>query len=129
MQNERKRILEMLARNEIGVDQADKMLTKAGPGPALALARKKLRYLYIIISKADEPKDRVNIRIPLKLLAHGLKITKLMPARVRDKVNVALTKVGLHFSITQDSILDFIDALTDLSVDIEDGERVRIYCQ
>ncbi|MDP6637304.1 MAG: hypothetical protein QGG42_20595 [Phycisphaerae bacterium] len=127
MQNERKRILGMLARGEITVDEADKLLIKAGPGTAPA--RRKPRYLYIIISRPDETKDRVNIRIPIKLLTHGLRLTKLIPHLVREKVNMALAKVGMNFTINEDNIVDFIDALTDISVEIDSGENVQIYCR
>ncbi|MDP6046321.1 MAG: hypothetical protein QGH94_01765 [Phycisphaerae bacterium] len=127
MQNERKRILGMLARSEIGVDEADKLLVSAGPGDAPV--RRKPRYLYIIIARPDEDKDRVNLRIPLKLLAYGLKLTRLIPHTVRDKVNSALAQVGMDFTITQDNIVDFLDALTDISVQIDSGEKVQIYCR
>ncbi|MDP6542472.1 MAG: hypothetical protein QGH60_00690 [Phycisphaerae bacterium] len=127
MQNERKRILKMLARGEITVDEADKLLAAAGPGTAPA--RRKPRYLFIIIEKANETKDRVNLRIPIKLLAHGLKLTKLIPAAAREKVNTALARVGMNFTITEENIVDFIDALTDISVEIDGGEKVQIYCR
>ena len=127
MKNERKRILEMLARGEITVDEADKLLASAGPDTTPA--RRRPRYLYVVIEKAIETKDRVNIRIPIKLLAHGLKLTKLIPAAVRHKVNTALAKVGMNFTITDDNIADFIDALTDISVEIDGGEKVQIYCR
>jgi hypothetical protein len=126
MNNERRRILEMLARGDITVNEADKLIAKASQ---TAPARKRPRYLYIIIEKANETKDKVNLRIPIKLLAHGLKLTKLMPAPVREKVNAALTRVGMNFQINEENILDLIDALTDISVEIDGGERVQIYCR
>ena len=127
MQSERKRILGMLARDEITVDEADKLLASAGADTTPA--RRKPRYLYIIIEKSNETRDRVNIRIPIKLLAHGLKLTKLMPAAVRDKINAALAKVGMNFRISEENITEFIDALTDISVEIDGGEKVQIYCR
>jgi hypothetical protein len=126
MNNERKRILEMLARGDITVNEADKLLAKAAE---TAPARRRPRYLYIIIEKANETKDKVNLRIPIRLLAHGLKLTKLMPPAVRDKVNMALMQVGMNFQITEDNILDLIDALSDISVEIGGGEKVQIYCR
>ena len=127
MKNERKRILEMLARGEITADEADKLLAAAGPGAAPM--RRRPRYLYIIIEKSNETKDRVNLRIPIRLLAHGLKLTRLIPPAVREKINAALFQVGMNFSITEENIADFIDALTDISVEIDGGEKVRIYCR
>ena len=127
MQKERKGILGMLARGEISVDEADKLLSATGPSDAPV--RKKLRYLYIIIAKPGQSKDRVNLRIPLRLLSYGLKLTKLIPAVVRGKVDTALAQVGMDFTITQDNVADFMDALTDISVQIDSGERVQIYCR
>lgn len=127
MQSERKRILEMLARGEITVDQAEKLLAAATPDTAPA--RRKPRYLYIIIEKSNETRDRVNLRIPIKLLAHGLKLTKLIPTAAGEKVNAALAKVGMNFRINEENIAEFIDALTDISVEIDGGEKVRIYCR
>lgn len=127
MQSERKRILEMLARGEITADEADKLLSAAEPDSTPR--RRKPRYLHVLIEKSNETKDRVNIRIPIKLLAHGLKLARLIPATVRHKVNTALARVGMDFTITDDNIADFIDALTDISVEIDGGEKVRIYCR
>ena len=127
MQSERKRILGMLARGEITVDETDKLL-EAVPA-STAPARGKPRYLHIIIEKSNETRDRVNIRVPIKLLAHGLKLTKLIPAAVREKINAALAKVGMNFRVTEENIVEFIDALTDISVEIDGGEKVRIYCR
>jgi hypothetical protein len=127
MQNERKRILEMLARGEITPDEADKLLVAAGPDTTPR--RRKPRYLYVLIEKSNETQDRVNIRIPIKLLAHGLKLAKLIPPAVREKINIALAKVGMNFRISEENITEFIDALTDISVEIDGGERVQIYCR
>ena len=109
------------------LDEADKLLAAAGPGAAPA--RRKPRYLYIIIEKANETEDRVNIRIPIKLLAHGLILTKLIPAATGEKINAALAQVGMNFRINEENIAEFIDALTDISVEIDGGEKVRIYCR
>ena len=126
MKNERKRILEMLARGEITVDETDKLLASA---PDTAPVRKKPRYLHVLIEKNNQTHDRVNLRIPIKLLSHGLKLTKLIPRRIRDKINLALAKVGMNFQINQDDVADFLDALSDISVEIDGGEKVQIYCR
>ncbi|MBT3198773.1 MAG: hypothetical protein HN350_02555 [Phycisphaerales bacterium] len=126
MNNERRRILEMLARGDINVNEADKLLARA---TETMPARKRPRYLYVLIEKANESKDKVNLRIPIKLLAHGLKLTKLLPPEVREKINLALMKVGMSFQITEDNIMDLVDALTDISVEIAGGETVQIYCR
>ena len=127
MQNERKRILEMLARGETTVDEADKLLASAGADTTPA--RRRPRYLFIIVEKANETKDRVNLRIPIRLLAHGLKLTKLIPAAIREKINAAVAKVGMNFRVTEENVADFIDALIDISVEIDGGEKVQIYCR
>jgi len=126
MNNERRRILEMLARGDINVNEADKLLARA---TETAPARKRPRYLYILIEKDNESQDKVNLRIPIKLLAHGLKLTRLIPPEVREKINLALVKVGMSFQITEDNIMDLVDALTDISVEIGGGETVQIYCR
>ena len=127
MQSERKRILGMLARGEITVDEADKLLASAGADTTPA--HRKPRYLYIIIEKSNETRDRVNIRIPIKLLAHGLKLTKLIPAAIREKINAAVAKVGMNFRVSEENIAEFIDDLTDISVEIDGGEKVQIHCR
>lgn len=127
MQSERKRILGMLARDEITVDEADKLLAAAGADTTPA--RRKPRYLFIIIEKTNETKDRVNLRIPIRLLAHGLKLSKLIPAVIREKINAAVAKVGMNFHVSEENVADFIDALADISVEIDGGEKVQIYCR
>jgi len=132
MGKERKGILGMLARGEIGVDEADKLLeaTVANAAePDKTPSRRKPRYLHIIIAKPEDTKDRVNLRIPIRLLAYGLKLTKLIPRAVREQINAALAQVGMDFTITQENIADFLEALSDISVQIDSGEKVQIYCR
>ena len=40
-----------------------------------------------------------------------------------------MAKVGMNFRISEENIAEFIDALTDISVEIDGGEKVQIYCR
>jgi len=80
-------------------------------------------------SKKDE---RVNIRVPIKLIRSGIKLASLLPNDVQGKVDDALKEKGisLDFSqINEENLEEIVESLRDLTVDVEGKERVKIYCE
>jgi len=76
--------------------------------------------------------DRVNIRVPLKLIRAGLKLAALIPKSAQSQVNDALHEKGIEvdFSQIKPEDLDYIvSQLDDLTVDVEGKESVRIFCE
>lgn len=154
--DERQRILQMLSKGLISVDEAEQLLSalagNAGPttsepkdrreGVDLAAAassqahppKRSIRYLRILVEPKDGRKgDRVNIKIPISFVRAGAKMTSLLPPGVREKLSGKLQEKGLGFDLgqmTSQNLDSLIDHLGELSIDVDgDGETVKIYCE
>ncbi|MEA2016710.1 MAG: hypothetical protein U9O59_08460 [Actinomycetota bacterium] len=136
MSEERKKILEMLAEGKINVEEAEKLLSALSEdtGTFPEDSGKNPRYLRIMIEPGPESKnqDRVNVRVPLKLIRAGLKLASFIPGDAQTKVNEALHEKGIEadFSDIKPQNLDeLVSQLNDLTVNIESKETVRIFCE
>jgi polyhydroxyalkanoate synthesis regulator phasin len=138
MNEERKKILDMLAEGKITADEADRLLsaisknTQSGnENSEKSGAPKYIRVLVEPGSDSDKS-DRVNIRVPIKLIRAGLKFTSLIPKNAQDKVNQALNEKGIDLDlgkIRQEDLEELIQQLDDLTVNIEGKETVKIFCE
>jgi len=147
MTESRKKILEMLAEKKISVDDAYRLLsvidsTESGQestSKAGAAAKAKPKYLRVTVLPDAEHEhsqnvDRVNVRVPMSLIRAGIKLTSLIPAEARDKVNGALREKGIDFdvrNIKPEDIEELIGALSDLEVDVVSakGEKVKVFVE
>ncbi len=94
MQNEVKKILDLLAEGKINAEQADKLID------ALKY-KKKLKKLRISIEE-ESGKSLLNIKVPLFLAKFG---TKFIPKDIEAKANIGNKKIDLS-SINWDEIMD-----------------------
>ncbi len=99
-------------------------------------AEGKPRYLRIQVDpkgSGSSAKDRVNMRIPLKLLRAGVKISSALPEHEKDKINDALKEKGLDFDISSlagEKLEEVLDSLADSSIDVQrEGKAIHIYCE
>ena len=142
MSTDRHQILNMLAEGKINVDQAEKLLNAIGESSGQqnvsdkSVVRKSPKYLRVEIDTPDEPGrgEKVNIRVPMALLRAGIKLKSLLPGEAQDKIDHALKEKGVNLDfdgVKGDSLDELIDALTDLSIDVDSGsgEKVHIYCE
>ena len=139
MSEERKKILNMLAEGKISVEEAEKLLSaisaqegETDPGEKSGLS--KLKYLRVVVEPGEksEKAERVNIRVPIKLIRAGIKLASLLPNDVQGKVDDALKEKGLNLDFSQineENIQEIVESLRDLTVDVEGQDRVRIYCE
>jgi hypothetical protein len=141
MNEDRKRILGMLAEGKITADEAERLLDAMAraPGPQLgsSLAPKTNgapKYFRVEVN-ANEPDGptKVNVRIPMQLLRAGVRLSALIPPRARDEVNAALAREHIPFDINQlkpENLDDLIEHLGDFNVDVDSGDAtVRVYCE
>ena len=146
MQENQRKILDMLAEGKITADDAERLLMaleKEPPASATSLpAEGKSRidapkYLRVIVDDLEDSAKptKVNIRIPLQLLRTVIKLQDFLPAEARAQVNTALSekKIGLDLNhITAENVDTLVGALSDMSVDIdaEGGQaKVKIFCE
>ncbi|UCE40606.1 MAG: hypothetical protein JSV17_14300 [Candidatus Aminicenantes bacterium] len=139
MSEERKKILEMLAEGKISVEEAERLLSAISESeeeliPGKKTEMEKLKYLRVVVEPGPGSDDyeRVNIRVPIKLIRAGIKLASLLPNDVQGKVDDALKEKGLNLDFSQineENIEEIVESLRDLTVDVEGQERVRIYCE
>jgi len=139
MNEERKKILEMLADGKISVEEAEKLLSvisessgETSEGEKTDKAR--LKYLRVIVEPGpgSENSERVNVRVPIKLIRAGIKFASLLPKDVQGKVDNALKESGISLDFSQikeENMEEIVESLRDLTVDVEGKERVRVFCE
>jgi len=138
MDAERRKVLDMLAAGKITPDDAEQLLGRLGPdaaeqtspgleGDGDGKARaKKLRYLRVFVEKPDH--DNVNIRMPLKLVMTGIKLSALVPGKagmhLSDR-NIDLSYLGKLKGKELDNAL----AELDINIETDKGNKVRVFCE
>jgi len=123
MSEERKKILEMLSEKKITAEEAERLLS--------AIAKEE-RTVMVEPGPDSKNQDRVNIRVPLKLIHAGLKLAALIPKSAQSQVNDALHEKGIEVDFSQikpEDLDNIIAQLDDLTVDVEGKESVRIFCE
>jgi Asp-tRNA(Asn)/Glu-tRNA(Gln) amidotransferase B subunit len=139
MSEDRKRILDMLAKGKITAAEAEKLIdaiaSPENPGAQnLAdkiLGRDDIKYLYVKVD--SEEGDKVDVRVPLSLVRSGMRLTSLIPPLAMDEVNTALQEHGMSFDLSnlKDSdIEELITGLKEMEVNVnsKDGDNVKVYC-
>ncbi len=138
MNEEKRRILDLLAQGKISVDEAEKLLAAVGePGAETgtdAAGHRSWKYLRVQVEPGpgSQKGDRVNIRVPFKLIRAGLKFAAFIPQTAQGPINDALKEKGLNIDLSKISAQDLEDLivnLDDLTVDVEGRDKVRIYCE
>ncbi len=136
MSEERKKILDMLSEKKITAEEAEKLLSAIAKeeGNGAGTVKKEPKYLRVMVEPGPDSKnpDRVNIRVPLKLIRAGLKLAALIPKSAQSQVNDALHEKGIEMYFSQikpEDLENIVTQLDDLTVDVEGKESVRIFCE
>jgi len=146
MNENSRRVLEMLSEGKVSVDEAERLLSLVDEEPETTTAVQPLappappvppqaesarRYLRVTVDSDDD--EHIDVRVPLALIKAGVKLHTLLPAQATTGINTALQDNGINVDIdnlrTEDLEL-LIDALSEIEVNIQDGnEKVRVYCE
>jgi len=138
MNEERRKVLDMLAQGKITVDDAEKLLAAVGVDPAGAGAtssgKPTWKYLRVQVEPGpgNEHGDRVNIRVPFKLIRAGLKFAAFIPREAQDKVHAALREKGMNIDlakVTPEDLEEIVANLDDVTVEVDGQDKVRIFCE
>jgi hypothetical protein len=135
MMEERKQILEMLAQGKITAEDAERLLDKLGEAPVDDFSASPSpgddrpfnpKYLRVHVDSHDG--DKINVRVPLKLIKTGLVMAAVLPDDVCDKLGdngIDLVKLG---QLEGDELTE---AIRDLQVDVDsgDGDTIRVFCE
>lgn len=137
MNEERRRILNMLAQNKITAQEAEYLLDAMSPPPATgatdgggALSADP-KYLRVLVEGGE---DKVNVRVPFQLIRAGVRLAALIPAAAHGPVNKALQERGIDIDVSKlkpEDLENLVQHLRDLTVDVEGtrGEKVRVFCE
>ena len=147
MSENQKKILEMLAKNKISVDDAYRLLNaidseeKEPDSAVKAEPAVKTRPKYLRVTVMPDPDkgnaenvDRVNVRVPMSLIRAGIKLTSLIPPVALNKINESLKDKGINFdvrTVKPEDIEELTDALGELEVDVDSakGEKVKVFVE
>ncbi len=152
MNEHRRQILEMLSQGKITADEAERLITALDKGDGANASENgastsvsRYKYLRILVDSdnAGDPHQgpvRVNIRVPMRLLRAGVRLTGLIPPQAREHVNQALHLRGIPFDLSQikpDNLEELIDLLNELTIDVDVNGRgrgdekvkVKIFCE
>jgi hypothetical protein len=134
MNDETRRVLEMLSQGKVSVQEAEQLL-QAVTSPGQAADEKKVepRYFRILVNKP--PRDgrkaeNVNIKVPMTVVRGGLRIGALFPGSLaRKKVQLGNgTELDLS-KVTYTDLEAMIKDIGELTVDVDGDAQVRIRCE
>jgi len=78
-------------------------------------------------------KERVHIRVPVRILRAGAKLSSILPRHARDRINDALKAHDIGFDLSSldgDELDSILELLAETGIDIErDDRRIRIFCE
>ena len=141
MNEEHRKILEMLAQGKITVDEAEKLLAAVGgaggasePSETDAGGRRAWNYLRVQVEPGPNSKnsERVNIRVPFKLIRAGLKFAAFLPHEAQAKVNQAFKEKGMDVDlsrVTAKDLEEIVGNLDDMTVEVDGKDKVHIFCE
>lgn len=96
----------------------------------------KLKYLRVQVEpKGSEgsAKDRVNIRVPLRILRAGVKLSSALPEHAKDKINHTIREKGIDFDLSSldgERLEEALESLIDSRIDIETSDKdIHVYCE
>jgi|SRR5579872_173867 len=139
MNEDRKRILDMLADGKITAAEADRLIDALGRATPVTASGAPAgngapKYFRVVVEANEgEGQSKVNVRVPMQLLRAGVRLSALIPPRARDEVNAAMAREGIPFDINQlkpENLEELIEHLSDFSVDVDDSHaKVRVFCE
>ena len=140
MNENSRRVLEMLSEGKVSVDEAERLLSLVDEEPKVTTAMQPLvpsqarsvrRYLRVTVDSDGD--EHVDVRVPLALIKAGVKLHTLLPAQAATGINTALQDNGINVDIDNlrtEDLEQLIDALSEVEVNIHDGDdKVRVYCE
>ena len=139
MNENSRRVLEMLSEGKVSVDEAERLLSLVDEEPEATAEVQPLapprtgaaRYLRVTVDSDGE--EHVDVRVPLALIKAGVKLRTLLPEQAAQGINTALQDNGINVDIhnlrTED-LEQLVDALSEVEVNVHDADnKVRVYCE
>jgi hypothetical protein len=130
MNEDTRRVLEMLSQGKVSVMEAEQLLHAVGSPGQADEKKTEPRYFRILINKpAREGKkaENVNIKVPITVVRGGLRLSALFPGMLaRKKVQLGNgTELDLS-KVTYEDLEAMIKDIGELTVDVDGDAQVRI---
>jgi hypothetical protein len=143
MNEERRRILDLLAQGKISVSEAEQLLeaVHAGEPPSTEAASatktadpRFCRVTVLAPGKDGAMAEKVNVRVPFTLVRSGIRLGALMPGFVGEKAKAHFQQQGIDIDVLklldQPEIETILRDLGEVTVDVNDGKsQVRVRCE
>lgn len=141
MNEDRRQILEMLANGQISTDEAERLLaalgqaTASGHGTDESKSASDPDFFRVVIDAEDEKEGpvKVNVRIPIKLIRAGVRLTSVIPQSARGHLDAAMDEHGVDFDLSKinpENVDEIIQQLREFTVDVDSNNaKVRVYCE
>ena len=129
MNEDRRKILDMLAEGKIDTDAAERLLDKLVGAQAVAersqLMPTSPRYLRV---RGHADGAQFDARIPLALIRTGIKLEAMLPNDTAEELREHGLDLGQFTGMAADEL---VEALGELEVTVEGdkGEQIRVHCE
>lgn len=131
MNEEKRKVLEMLSDGKISVAEAEQLLQAIAPGENETRAAEP-RFFRILVNKPardGKKAENVNIRVPITVVRGGLRLTALFPMMGKKKIQL---DNGTELDLSKINYADLeamIKDIGELTVDVDGDAQVRIRCE
>jgi SHOCT-like protein len=132
MNEETRKVLEMLSSGKITVQEAEQLL-QAVAAPVSDEKKAEPKYFRILVNKPareGQKAENVNIKVPMTVVRGGLRLTSVFPGLMGKKkiqldngTELDLSKI--HYADLEAMIKD----IGELTVDVDGDAQVRIRCE
>lgn len=130
MNEEKRKVLEMLSDGKISVDDAQQLLQAVeSPGERQAAEPRFFRILVNKPARDGKKAENVNVRVPMTVVRGGLRLTALFPIIGRKKIQLQNgTELDLS-KIDYANLEAIIKDMGELTLDVDGDTQVRIRCE
>ncbi len=142
MNEESRRVLEMLSQGKITVEQAEQLLRAIAAQPQNPAAngeeppRTTPRFLRVSVHKtgnADSRNKDIEVRVPVSLIRAGMRLGSIIPIVAGDKVSQRLHAHGIDVDLSKiDSatIENLLNSLGEMKIDVDGGRaQINVSCE
>ena len=129
MNEDRRKILDMLADGRIDADAAERLLDKLAGTQAVAPRSQLMpatpKYLRV---RGHAEGAQFDARIPLALIRTGMKLEAMLPHDTAEELKEHGLDLGQFAGMAADELVEALGEL-EVSVDGDKGEQIRVYCE
>lgn len=135
MNEETRKVLEMLSEGKVSVQEAEQLLNAVSTPAGQAADDRKVepKYFRILVNKpAREGRkaETVNVRVPMTVVRGGLRLGALIPGMLgRKKIQLGNGNELDLSKVTYADLEAMIKDIGELTVDVDGEEQVRIRCE